>query len=115
MKKFIFGILTSSLVTQTLAAKEYLCLDLDTKTEAGKLMDVVIPSDKYGYGTMMYTKLRESNDGWMLTITGDGQLLNADPMVSHGRDFLVGTLRYENFYTLQVQISGNKMSCKQSK
>lgn len=103
MKKFIIGLLVSFLATQAYADKEYVCIDSKTGTDAGKI--------RGENGQIIYSHLRTSTDGWILTITEDGELYNADPMVQQGRTFYVGTVGYESFQLL-VTISGHKMNCE---
>lgn len=102
MKKLFMGLLVSFVAVQAYADKEYVCVDSKTGRDAGKLRG------ENGY--IIYSNLRTSAEGWMLTINEDGQLYNADLMVKHGQPFFVGTVTYENFKLL-VNISGHKMIC----
>lgn len=103
MKKFVIGLLVSFLATQAHADKEYVCIDLKTGADAGKI--------RGEYGHIIYSNMRTSTDGWILTITEDGNLFNADPMVQQGRTFYVGTVGYESFQLL-VTINNHKMTCE---
>ena len=58
----------------------------------------------------MYSNLSTSSDGWLLTITEDGKLYNADLMVNHGKDFYAGEVKYENFKLL-LTINNRNMYC----
>ncbi|NUN06892.1 MAG: hypothetical protein HUU57_14165 [Bdellovibrio sp.] len=102
MKKLFVGLLVSFIAVQAYADKEYVCIDSKTGKDAGKLRG------ENGY--IIYSNLRTSAEGWMLTINEDGELYNADLMVKHGQAFFVGNLTYENFKLL-VNISGRKMIC----
>lgn len=111
MKKMILGLFISLVTFQAHADKDYLCFDAKTGADAGKLAAVGSELDQNGNGKLIYSNLSTSTDGWLLTITEDGKLYNADPMVQHGKDFYVGEVGYENFYLL-LTISGRKMYCK---
>lgn len=111
MKKFLVGIFVLAATLQARADKEYLCIDAKTGADAGKFFTAGENPDADRSGKIIYANLRTSTDGWILKITEDGNLYNADSMVRGGKEFYVGKLTLENFH-IAVTINNRKMLCK---
>jgi hypothetical protein len=111
MKKIILGLLVASFAIQSYANTEYRCLDASTGLDGGKFTSTGLPADANGNGSIFYSYSSASSEGWLLTITEDGKLYNADDMVRHGKDFHVGEIKYENFQLIAT-INGRKLYCE---
>ncbi|MEN0059368.1 MAG: hypothetical protein AAGB31_11085 [Bdellovibrio sp.] len=90
--------------------KVYYCLDMKTGGDGGKF-SAAGSVDKDGNGQIIYSGLSSSNEGWLLTLTEDGKLFNADLMVKQGDSFYVGQISYESFQ-LRLEIKGRKLICE---
>lgn len=91
-------------------AREYFCVDAQTRSDAGKLS--VDPSPRVdGKREVTYSNMRSSSDGWSLTLTREGQLYNDDSMVQFGRAQYVGSIK-GNASRLLVDINARKMVCQ---
>lgn len=110
MKTYILGLLFLVMSAQVQAeTHSYGCIDAKTGKDAGKISSGV-PHENDNSGIIIYSYEKSSNEGWILKITEDGDLYNADDMVQQGREFKVGSLIYENF-KLEVVIKDRKMIC----
>jgi hypothetical protein len=97
-----------SAVVQAAQPRVYSCIDAKTGVPAGQFQ-AALPVD--GEGRIMYSNMNGASDGWVLAVTEDGEIYNADMMVKHGERFYVGSLQFEGFQ-LFLEINKRKLSCE---
>ena len=107
MKKYALMALISTISFQTFAS-DYYCFDKTTGADRGKI-EVTKRLPDSG-AILTYSNLSSSTDGWVLRLTKNGNLYNADNMVKNGHDFLVGQVKVVAT-GLEVQIQSLHMSC----
>jgi hypothetical protein len=105
MKAFL---LMTLVFAATLQANAYTCQDQQTGAAAGSIGE--LPQGVNGE-TMWGYSYPGSSEYWTLMSVSSGDLYNADRMVQHGRQYVVGKIEMKSFY-FQVTINNRKMVCE---
>jgi hypothetical protein len=105
MKKFLLMVLAFSV---TLQAHAYNCLDSKTGAEAGRIEELAPSSLGEEQWAYFYPG---SSEYWTLKAGPSRELYNADRMVQHGREFVVGKIEMKAFY-FQLTLNYRQMVCE---